>query len=78
MQQEINLLSKLPRGKRNINARAEAKTDEIITISRQYDASSRFVKSNDSRPGAPSSRSTPILPLSKSVVRGMGAHRQVP
>jgi len=36
MQQEINLLSKLPRGKRNVNARAEAKTDEIIAISRQY------------------------------------------
>src|SRR2546430_13853522 len=36
MRQEINLLSKLPRGKRNVNARAEAKTDEIIAISRQY------------------------------------------
>ena len=36
MQQEINLLSKLPRGKRNVNARAEAKTDEIIAISREY------------------------------------------
>src|SRR5260370_7859027 len=36
MKQEINLLSKLPRGKRNVNARAEAKTDEIIAISRQY------------------------------------------
>ena len=36
MQQEINLLSKLPRGKRNVNACAEAKTDEIIAISRQY------------------------------------------
>ena len=36
MQQEINLLSKLPRGKRNVNARAEAKTDEIVEISRQY------------------------------------------
>src|SRR2546430_17058223 len=36
MRQEINLLSKLPRGKRNVNARAEAKTDEIIEISRQY------------------------------------------
>jgi hypothetical protein len=36
MQQEINLLSKLPRGKRNVNARAEAKTDEIVAISRQY------------------------------------------
>src|SRR5262249_60457820 len=36
MQQEINLLSKLPRGKRNVNARAEAKTDEIVAISREY------------------------------------------
>ena len=36
MRQEVNLLSKLPRGKRNVNARAEAKTDEIIAISRQY------------------------------------------
>src|SRR2546429_488458 len=36
MQQEINLLSKLPGGKRNVNARAEAKTDEIIAISREY------------------------------------------
>src|SRR5438270_1533469 len=36
MRQEINLLSKLPRGKRNVNARAEAKTPEIIAISRQY------------------------------------------
>ena len=36
MRQEINLLSKLPRGKRNVNARAEAKTDEIIAISREY------------------------------------------
>jgi cyclopropane fatty-acyl-phospholipid synthase-like methyltransferase len=36
MQQEINLLSKLPRGKRNVSARAEAKTDEIVEISRQY------------------------------------------
>src|SRR5260221_8144385 len=36
MQQKINLLSKLPRGKRNVNARAEAKTDEIIAISREY------------------------------------------
>lgn len=33
---EVNLLSKLPRGKRNVNARAEAKTQEIIDISRQY------------------------------------------
>src|SRR5580704_17021000 len=36
MAQELNLLSKLPRGKRNVNARAEAKTDEIIAISREY------------------------------------------
>jgi ubiquinone/menaquinone biosynthesis C-methylase UbiE len=33
---EVNLLAKLPRGKRNVNARAEAKTQEIIDISRQY------------------------------------------
>ena len=33
---EVNLLAKLPRGKRNVNARAEAKTEEIIDISRQY------------------------------------------
>src|SRR2546428_9620335 len=36
MQDEINLISKLRRGKRNVNARAEAKTDEIIAISREY------------------------------------------
>ncbi len=35
---EVNLLSKLPSGKRNVNARAEAKTREIIDISRQYGA----------------------------------------
>jgi SAM-dependent methyltransferase len=33
---EVNLLTKLPRGKRNVNARAEAKTEEIIAISREY------------------------------------------
>jgi SAM-dependent methyltransferase len=33
---EIDLLAKLPRGKRNVNARAEAKTPDIIAISRQY------------------------------------------
>lgn len=33
---EVNLLSKLPRGKRNVCARAEAKTAEIIAISREY------------------------------------------
>ena len=33
---EVNLLAKLPRGKRNVNARAEAKTQEIVDISRQY------------------------------------------
>jgi len=33
---EVNLLNKLPRGKRNVNARAEAKTAEIIAISREY------------------------------------------
>ncbi len=35
---EVNLLNKLPRPKRNVNARAEAKTQEIIDISRQYGA----------------------------------------
>jgi SAM-dependent methyltransferase len=33
---EINLLAKLPRGKRNVCARAEAKTAEIVAISREY------------------------------------------
>ena len=33
---EVNLLAKLPKGKRNVNARAEAKTHEIIAVSRQY------------------------------------------
>ncbi len=33
---EINLLAKLPRGKRNVCARAEAKSTEIIAISREY------------------------------------------
>ena len=33
---EVPLLSKLPRGKRNVNARAEAKTPEIIAASREY------------------------------------------
>lgn len=33
---EINLLAKLPSGKRNVYARAEAKTAEIIAISREY------------------------------------------
>jgi len=33
---EVNLLAKLPRGKRNVCARAEAKTAEIIAISREY------------------------------------------
>jgi len=35
---EVNLLSKLPKPKRNVNARAEAKTPEAIDISRQYGA----------------------------------------
>ncbi len=35
--QEINLLAKLPRGKkRDVNARATAKSDEVIRISREY------------------------------------------
>lgn len=33
---EINLLAKLPRGKRNVGARATAKTEEHIRISREY------------------------------------------
>lgn len=33
---EINLLSKLPGGKRNVSARQHAKTDDHIRISRQY------------------------------------------
>jgi ubiquinone/menaquinone biosynthesis C-methylase UbiE len=33
---EVNLLAKLPRGKRNVCARAGAKTAEIIAISREY------------------------------------------
>ena len=36
MQQEVHLLNKLPKPKRNVNARAEAKTEEAIAISRQY------------------------------------------
>jgi ubiquinone/menaquinone biosynthesis C-methylase UbiE len=33
---EVNLLAKLPRGRRNVCARAEAKTPEIVAISREY------------------------------------------
>jgi len=33
---EVNLLAKLPRGRRNVDARAEAKTPEIVAISREY------------------------------------------
>lgn len=33
---ELNLLSKLPRGKRNVGARAHAKTEDHIRISREY------------------------------------------
>ena len=33
---EVNLLAKLPRRKRDVNARAEAKTPEIIAASREY------------------------------------------
>jgi len=33
---EVNLLAKLPRGKRNVCARVEAKTPEIVAISREY------------------------------------------
>ncbi len=33
---EVNLLSKLPQTKRNVNARATAKTPEIVAISKQF------------------------------------------
>jgi len=33
---EVNLLARLPKSKRNVNARSEAKTSEIIATSRQY------------------------------------------
>lgn len=33
---EINLLAKLPKAKRNLNARATAKTEEHIRVSREY------------------------------------------
>jgi ubiquinone/menaquinone biosynthesis C-methylase UbiE len=33
---EINLLGKLPKGKRNVTARGDAKTEEHIRISREY------------------------------------------
>lgn len=33
---EVNLLAALPKAKRNLNARATAKSDEVIAISRQY------------------------------------------
>jgi len=33
---EVNLLSALPRGKRNVTARADAKTEEHIRISREF------------------------------------------
>jgi ubiquinone/menaquinone biosynthesis C-methylase UbiE len=33
---ELNLLAKLPRSKRNVNARGEAKNPDIIAVSRQY------------------------------------------
>ena len=36
MQQEINLLDRLPKSKRNVAARGAAKTPEIITKSREY------------------------------------------
>jgi ubiquinone/menaquinone biosynthesis C-methylase UbiE len=35
---EVNLLAKLPRGKRNVCARAEAKSPDIVAISREYGA----------------------------------------
>ena len=36
MQQEINLLDRLPKSKRNVAARGAAKTPEIIAKSREY------------------------------------------
>ena len=33
---EVNLLAKLPKPKRNVNARATAKTEEHIRVSREY------------------------------------------
>jgi SAM-dependent methyltransferase len=33
---EVNLLAQLPKSERNVNARAEAKTPDIIALSRQY------------------------------------------
>jgi ubiquinone/menaquinone biosynthesis C-methylase UbiE len=33
---EVNLLAKLPRGKRNVGARATCKTDEHVRLSREY------------------------------------------
>lgn len=33
---EVNLLSSLPKGKRNLNARATAKSAEHVAISREY------------------------------------------
>ena len=36
MQQEINLLDRLPKSKRNVKERGAAKTSEAIAISRQY------------------------------------------
>jgi len=36
MGREVNLLARLPQGKRNITARATAKTPQIIAKSREY------------------------------------------
>lgn len=36
MLQEVHLLNRLPRSRRNVNARAEAKSPEVIRISKQY------------------------------------------
>ncbi len=33
---EVNLLARLPKGRRNVSARSHAKTDEHIRISREY------------------------------------------
>jgi Methylase involved in ubiquinone/menaquinone biosynthesis len=36
MLNEVNLLARLPRSRRNVNARAEAKSPEVIRISKQF------------------------------------------
>ena len=45
---EVNMLAKLPRGKRNVNARAEAKTDET-----EHVCGVALVKDRRGEPGHP-------------------------